>query len=78
MSKDTEKEREEYQEEKKEIRKSRKIHKRVFTFDVYFQLLMRKNKAVSAHHKAPLKKFMESHGVLEATEDEFDRLFKLY
>ena len=64
--------------EKKEIRKSRKIQKRIFTFDVYFQLLMRKNKAVSAHHKAPIKQFMVAKGVLEATEEEFDRLFKLY
>ena len=78
MSKDTEKEREEYQKEKQEIRKSRKIQKRIYNFDVYFQLLMKKNKAVSAHHKAPLKKFMESHGALEATEDEFDRVFDLY
>ena len=78
MSKDKSNEREEYQEEKKEIRKSRKIQKRIFTFDVYFQLLMRKNKAVSAHHKAPIKQFMKTKGVLEATEDEFDRIFKMY
>ena len=69
---------EEKVEEKKEIRKSRKIQKRVFTFDVYFQLLMKKNKAVSAHHKAPIKQFMESHGIKEATEEEFDRIFKMY
>lgn len=57
---------------------SKKLEKRVLSFDLYFQSLMTKNPKVYAHHKAPMKKFAEQNGLLEASEEDFDKLFKAY
>lgn len=58
-----------------EIQPSQKI---LLDFDLYFQKLMVKNTRVQAHHKAPMRKFSESKGFKEATEDQFDEIFKEY
>lgn len=60
------------------VKASRKIVKRVLSFDVYFQGLMKKNPKVYAHHKAPMRTYAESKGLSVATEEEFDRIFRLY
>lgn len=56
----------------------RKIEKRKMSFDVYFSLLMKKRPGIFPHHKAPMRKYAEKQGLLEATEEEFDRIFKVY
>lgn len=72
--------REESKEDKKlkSVAPSRKIYKRVFSFDAYFQGLMRENSKIYPHHKAPMKKYAESKGLTEATKEDFDRIFRLY
>lgn len=75
---------EEQKEEKAETQEverkpSRKIVERVLSFDAYFVALMRKSGGkIQPHHKAPMKSYAKQHGKLEATEKEFDRLFRLY
>lgn len=49
----------------------------LLSFDVYFQGLIQKNKALS-HHKAPMRKYAEDLGVEEGTKEEFDSIFKRY
>jgi hypothetical protein len=56
----------------------RKLEKRKISFDVYFSLLMKKRPGIFPHHKAPMRKFAENNGLKEATEEEFDRIFRLY
>ena len=76
MSKDNKK------TEKEEVieapRPSRKRKIAVVSFDAYFQSLVKEKKSIQKHHKAPMRKYAESKGVLEATKEEFDRLFRLY
>ena len=56
----------------------RKIEKRRMNIDVYFQALLKKDEKVKAHHKAAIKVFLQEKGLTEATEEEFDRAFRLY
>lgn len=49
------------------------------SFDTYFQMLMAKRLGIMPHHKAPMRKFAESHGLgEEASLDEFEKIFKRY
>ena len=57
---------------------SRKIVKREMSFDVYFQGLLKKNSKILPHHKAAMKKYAETKGLKIATEEEFDRIMRLY
>jgi len=52
--------------------------KSLMSFDLYFQKLMASGNNIQAHHKAPMRKYAESNGLIEATEDDFDRIFKNY
>ena len=52
--------------------------KRIISFDLYFQSLMKREPRILAHHKAPMRKYAEGKKVLEATQEEFDELFKFY
>jgi len=61
-----------------EEKKTSKPTKRVLSFDVYFQLLMKRNSKIRAHHKAPMKKYAENNELDEATEEDFDKIFKRY
>ena len=63
---------------KVDIAPSRKIEKPIISFDVYFQILMRKNARILAHHKAPMRNYAESNGLKKATKEDFDRIFRLY
>jgi len=56
---------------------SRKIVKRKISFDVYFQLLMKKGKA-QPHHKAAMRVYAKSKGLIEASEEKFDEIFRIY
>jgi len=56
---------------------SRKIVKRKVSFDVYFQMLIKKGRA-QPHHKAPMKKYAESKGYIEASEEKFEEIFRMY
>lgn len=57
---------------------SRKLIKREMSFDVYFQGLLKKNSKIQPHHKAAMKKYAETKGFKVATEEEFDRIMRLY
>jgi len=57
---------------------SKKLEARVVSFDLYFQMLMKKNPKVYAHHKAPMRQFAEAQSMLEGSEENFDKLFKSY
>lgn len=49
------------------------------TFDVYFQKLMRIGSNIYLHHKAPMRQYAESKGLIGAvTEAEFDDAFRDY
>ena len=65
-------------EPKKSAAPSRRIMKRIMSFDVYFHSLMRKNSKIQPHHKAPMRNYAESQDLKEGTEDQFDRVFRLY
>ncbi len=54
------------------------VGKRVLSFDIYFQILRKRNSKIAAHHKAAMKKYAEKHNLDQATEEEFDRIFKRY
>lgn len=47
------------------------------SFDAYFRILMTEGK-VQAHHKAPLKQFVNHHMSLEAPRADFDKIFNKY
>lgn len=51
---------------------------RVMSFDVYFCKMQAKNKKVQAHHKAPMRCFAEQRGLKDATEEQFDEIFRSY
>lgn len=51
---------------------------RVISFDVYFRKMQAVNPKVHAHHKAPMKRFAEQRGLKEATEEQFDEIFRSY
>lgn len=53
-------------------------NKRIISFDLYFQLLMKKGRKIYPHHKAPMLKYAEQAGLVEATEEEFDSIFRNY
>ena len=57
---------------------SRKIHKLLISFDVYFQRLMKQSPGIFPHHKAPMRSYADSKGLKEATKDDFDRIFRMY
>ena len=65
-------------EEKPVTLTTRKIVERVISFDAYFQLMMKKSSSIAPHHKAPMRKYAESKGLKEATEKEFNRVFRIY
>ena len=79
MGKEKKVKKEEYKKEEAVVQnKPKRGHKRILSFDVYFQTLMRKDSKVQSHHKAPMRKYAEAKGLIEATEEEFDRIFRLY
>ena len=51
---------------------------RVMSFDAYFQKVMSKNSKVYGHHKAPMRHFAEQRGLADATEEQFDEIFRSY
>lgn len=51
---------------------------RVMSFDVYFLMMKAKDRKVQAHHKAPMKRFAEQRGLQDATEEQFDEIFRSY
>ena len=78
LGEEVQKEEEKEQEVKRPAAPSRKIVKRVMSFDVYFQGLMKKNSKILVHHKAPMRKYAELKGLKEGSEEQFDRIFRLY
>lgn len=50
----------------------------VMSFDVYFRMMQVRNPKVHAHHKAPMKHFAEHKGLSDATEEQFDEIFRSY
>lgn len=64
--------------EVEEIKPHRKIEKRRMSFDVYFQGLLKRDSKVKAHHLAAMKKYAAEKGCIHATEEEFDRIMRLY
>jgi len=56
----------------------KKKDEQLINFDLYFQLLMKREPRILAHHKAPMRKFAEQNKITEATIEEFDKVFKLY
>jgi len=62
----------------KEVKKSRKIIKRIISFDVYFQGLISSGSKVQIHHKAPMRQFAKSKNLENGTKEDFDRIFRLY
>lgn len=51
---------------------------RVISFDVYFRKMIATKPQVQDHHKAPMRRFAEAKGLLEATEEQFDEIFRSY
>lgn len=50
---------------------------RVVSFDAYFRRLVATSKA-QEHHKAPMRRFAEQRGATDATEQQFDEIFRSY
>jgi hypothetical protein len=61
-----------------EYRTGNKEAATVLEFDLYFQKLISKDDKIYPHHKAPMRCFAESKGLMKATEAEFDEIFKNY
>lgn len=57
---------------------SRKIEKPLLNFDVYFSLLMKENKKIFLHHKAPMRNYAKQKGLINATKEDFDKIFIHY
>lgn len=51
---------------------------RVMSFDVYFSKQLAQDPTVFKHHKAPMKQFAEARGLKDATEEQFDEIFRSY
>lgn len=65
---------------KKRVESENKTDSRpVMSFDAYFQSLMREKLGfILPHHKAPMRRYAADAGLLEASKEDFDKLFKLY
>lgn len=48
------------------------------SFDVYFSKMQAQNPRVYKHHKAPMRQFAEARGLTDATEEQFDEIFRSY
>lgn len=51
---------------------------KLVSFDIYFRKMMFKDKSVQEHHKAPMKNFAIRRGLSEATEEQFEEIFRSY
>lgn len=51
---------------------------RIMSFDVYFRKMQATNPQVHAHHKVPMRSFAEQRGLQDATEEQFDEIFRSY
>jgi hypothetical protein len=51
---------------------------RIMSFDVYFVKMKAQNPKIHEHHKVPMKRFAERKGCLEATEEQFEKIFRSY
>jgi hypothetical protein len=53
--------------------------KTVLSFDAYFSGLMTEKRGfILPHHKAPMRSYAESKGLVTGTREQFDELFKVY
>ena len=48
----------------------------VISFDVYFRKMQALDSRIQNHHKAPMKRFAEQNGLHNATEKQFDEIFR--
>lgn len=63
---------------KKSIKSDNEL-RTILSFDAYFSgLMVEKRGFIFPHHKAPMRKYAESKGIIDGTKAEFDELFKVY
>lgn len=74
---DNEAEKEEEVQQKQEVKKTYEEQDTII-FDVYFQGLLRQGKVLK-HHRLPMKKYVESKGIMEkASREVFEQILKTY
>ena len=57
---------------------SKKVPELVYNFDSFFQILLKENKNIAKHHKAPIRSWVERAGLKEGTLKQFYEAFKGY
>jgi len=50
----------------------------VISFDMYFRKMLVTREGTHQHHKLPMKQYAEANGLVEATEEQFEQIFRSY
>jgi hypothetical protein len=71
---------------KKEVKDTNKVSKLpssrpvepVYNFDGFFQILLKENKSILKHHKAPIRSWVEREGLTQGTLRQFYKALEGY